>query len=258
MQIIARRPAITLLTSIAILGLAGMAGSAVAGARTLVFCSEGNPEALNPQIVTTTTGLNAARPMFNQLIEFEPGSTRIRPALARSWEVSADGTEYLIRLRDGVQFHTTDIFMPTRAMNADDVLFSLERQWKEDHPFHNVSEASYAYFKDMGMPDLLETIEKVDDLTLKINLTRPEAPFLANLAMPFNSILSAEYAAQLLAAGTPELLDEKPVGTGPFIFDGVQKDVAVRYRVFPDYWDGRQPIERLVFSVTPNPAMGLL
>ena len=39
--------------------------SASAQAKTLVFCSEGNPEALNPQIVTTTTGLNAARPMFN-------------------------------------------------------------------------------------------------------------------------------------------------------------------------------------------------
>ena len=79
------RPAITLLTSIAFLGLAGMTGSPAAATRTLVFCSEGNPEALNPQIVTTTTGLNAARPMFNQLIEFEPGSTRIRPALAKSW-----------------------------------------------------------------------------------------------------------------------------------------------------------------------------
>ena len=257
MQIITRGPAITLFATIAILGLAGMAGSQSAQARTLVFCSEGNPEALNPQIVTTTTGLNAARPMFNQLIEFEPGSTQIRPALAESWDVSPDGMEYIIRLRDGVQFHTTDIFMPTRAMNADDVLFSLERQWKDDHPFHDVSDASYAYFKDMGMPDLLKSIDKIDDLTLRISLTRPEAPFLANLAMPFNSILSAEYAEQLLAAGTPELLDEKPVGTGPFIFDGAQKDVAVRYRVFPDYWDGRQPIERLVFSVTPNPAVRL-
>ncbi|MDQ4060595.1 MAG: ABC transporter substrate-binding protein, partial [Pseudomonadota bacterium] len=64
-----------------------------APAKTLVFCSEGNPEALNPQIVTTTTGMNAARPMFNNLVEFAPGTTTIVPGLAESWTVSEDGTE---------------------------------------------------------------------------------------------------------------------------------------------------------------------
>ena len=50
----------------------------------------------------------------------------------------------------------------------------------------------------------------------------PEAPFLADLAMPFNVILSAEYADQLLKAGTPEKLDKEPIGTGPFAFVGFQ------------------------------------
>jgi len=239
------------LTSAALLRPAG------AEAKTLVFCSEGNPEALNPQIVTTTTGLNAARPMFNQLVEFVPGSTKIRPALAESWEISADGTEYIFHLRPGVKFHTTGTFTPTRDFNADDVLFSLNRQWKEDHPFHNVSNAEYAYFKDMGMPELLKSLEKIDDMTVRIRLSRPEAPFLADIAMPFNTILSAEYAQTLLEAGTPELLDKEPVGTGPFVFDGFEPGVAVRYQVFADYWEGRQPIDTLVFSITPNPVVRL-
>jgi dipeptide transport system substrate-binding protein len=231
----------------------GVLFSGVAGAKTLVFCSEGNPEALNPQIVTTTTGVSAALPMFNQLVEFVPGSTRIRPALAESWQISPDGTEYTFHLRPGVKFHTTAGFTPTREMNADDVLFSLNRQWKEDHPFHNVSNAEYAYFKDTGMPELMKSIEKVDDMTVRIQLTRPEAPFLADMAMSFNAILSAEYADKLLAAGTPELLDEHPVGTGPFSFAGFQRDVAIRYRNFPDYWEGPEPIDTLVFSITANP-----
>jgi dipeptide transport system substrate-binding protein len=109
----------------------------------------------------------------------------------------------------------------------------------------------------MGLPELLKSIDKIDDTTIRIRLTRPEAPFLADLAMPFNSILSAEYAEKLLADGTPELLDKHPVGTGPFTFEDFQKDVAVRYRVFPDYWEGRQPIDTLVFSITPNPAVRL-
>ena len=93
--------------------------------KTLVFCSEGNPEALNPQLVTTTTGINASRPMFNNLVEFVPGTTTLRPGLAESWTISPDGTEYVFRLREGVPFHRTARFRPTRAMNADDVVFSI-------------------------------------------------------------------------------------------------------------------------------------
>ena len=138
----------------AALMVAGALGATPAAAKTLVFCSEGNPEALNPQIVTTTTGINAGRPMFNTLVEFEAGSTKLLPGLAESWTVSADGTEYVFRLRRGVKFHSNAVFKPSREMNADDVLFSLLRQWKSDHPFHAVSGSRYDYFQDLGMPDV--------------------------------------------------------------------------------------------------------
>jgi dipeptide transport system substrate-binding protein len=228
-----------------------------AAAKTLVFCSEGNPEALNPQLVSTTTGMNAARPMFNTLVEFVPGSTTIAPGLAQSWTVSDDGTEYTFRLRRGVKFHSNSVFRPTRDMNADDVLFSLLRQWKPDHPYHSVSGSRYDYFQDLGMPDLLSAIEKLDEFTVRIRLTRPDAVFLANLAMPFNVILSAEYADVLLRSGTPERLDQEPIGTGPFSFVSFKKDVGIRYRAFPDFWGDRQAIDALVFSITPNPAVRL-
>ncbi|BAT58320.1 periplasmic dipeptide transport protein precursor [Variibacter gotjawalensis] len=226
-------------------------------AKTLVFCSEGSPEALNPQLATTTTGMNASRPIFNGLVEFKAGSTEILPALAESWTISGDGTVYTFRLRENVKFHSNREFKPTRAMNADDVLFSLMRQWKKDHPFHNVSGAHYDYFKDMGIEKLLRSIEKVDERTVRITLNSPEAPFLANMAMPFNVIHSAEYADQMLRAAAPERLDREPIGTGPYAFAGYQKDIAVRYRAFADYWKGRQPIDTLVFSITPNPAVRL-
>src|SRR5882724_10137676 len=241
---------------------AGLAGALVlcsvaAEAKTLVFCSEGNPESLNPQIVTTTTGMSAGRPFFDNLVEFPPGSTEPVPALAEKWEISDDGLEYVFHLRHGVKFQSSDIFTPTREMNADDVLFSLERQWKEDHPFHQVGGSNYDYFKDMGMPDLLKSIDKIDDYTIRFRLTRPAAPFLADLAMPFNIIQSAEYGALLLKAGTPEKIDTDPIGTGPFQFVGFQPNVAVRYRAFPDYWAGKVPIDTLVFSITPNAAVRL-
>ncbi len=228
-----------------------------ASAKTLVFCSEGNPELLNPQTVTTTTGISAGRPFFNNLVEFPPGSTEPVASLAESWTISDDGLEYVFHLRHGVKFHSNEDFTPTREMNADDVLFSFERQWREDNPYHSVGGTNYGYFKDMGMPELLQSIEKLDDYTVRFRLNRPEAPFLGDLAMPFNSVQSAEYADYLLKAGTPEKIDQEPIGTGPFQFLSFEPNIAVRYRAFTGYWAGRPPIDTLVFSITPNAAVRL-
>lgn len=228
-----------------------------ASAQTLVFCSEGSPEALNPQMVTTTTGMNATRPLFNNLVEYKSGTTEQVPALAESWSVSADGKVYTFSLRSGVRFHANKFFKPTREFNADDVVFSLMRQWKEDHPYHRITGSGFDYFKDTGMQELLEAVEKLDDRTVRITLTRPDATFLSIIAMTFNGILSAEYADHLLRAGTPELIDQHPIGTGPFMFVSYQKDMTLRFRAFPDHWAGRQPVENLVYSITPNPVVRL-
>jgi len=230
---------------------AGLAGAAEA--KTLVYCSEGSPENFNPQINTTGTSFDAARPAFNQLVEFERGTTNVVPGLAESWEVSEDGLEVTFHLRKGVKIHPSKNFTPTRDFNADDVLFSFNRMWKEDNPYHKVSGGAYDYFNDMGMPDLLKSIDKVDDYTVKFTLSRPASPFLANLAMDFATIHSAEYADAMMKAGTPEKVDQEPVGTGPFTFVAYQKDAVIRYKAFPDYWGGKAAIDDLVFAITPDP-----
>ena len=239
---------------IVIAGVLFSAMSQVAGANTLVYCSESSPEGFDPALYTSGTTFDASsRNVYNRLVEFERGTTDTVPALAESWEVSDDGKEYTFTLREGVKFHTTAEFTPTRDFNADDVIFSFERQRLEDHPAHMASgAATYEYFNGMSMPDLISAIEKVDDYTVKFVLTRPEAPMIANLGMDFASILSAEYADQMIEAGTPEMLNQKPVGTGPFQMVAYQKDAAIQYQANPDYWAGVAPIERLVFAITPD------
>ncbi|MBX4294142.1 hypothetical protein K4G99_24970, partial [Mycobacterium tuberculosis] len=79
-----------------------------------------------------------------------------------------------------------------------------------NNPYHKVSGGSYEYFEGMGLPDLISEVKKVDDNTVQFVLTRPEAPFLADLAMDFASILSKEYADNMLKAGTPEKVDRNP------------------------------------------------
>ncbi len=231
--------------------------AADAQAKTLVYCSEGSPENFNPMINTTGTTFDANRPIYNRLVQFKLGSTDTVPGLAEKWDVAPDSKSFTFHLRHNVKWQSNAMFKPTRPFNADDVIFSFERQWKDSNPYHKVSGGSYDYFGDMGMGDLLDGIQKLDDYTVKFTLKTPNAPFLADLAMDFASIQSAEYADALTKLGKPELIDQTPIGTGPFSFVAYQQDATIRYRAFAGYWGGKPKIDNLVFSINKDPAVRL-
>lgn len=241
----------TLLASV-LLGATMFVGAAQA--KTLVYCSEGSPEGFDPAPYTSGTTFDASsKPLYNRLVEFKRGTSEVQPGLAESWEVSDDGLTYTFNLRKGVTFHSTDFFTPTREFNADDVVFSFERQLKKDNSFNEYTAGiAWEYFDGMSMPDLLKSVEKVDDYTIRFNLNRPEAPMIANLAMDFASIMSAEYATQLESNDTKEMLNQQPIGTGPFHFVAYQKDAVIRYGSHDTYWAGKQPIDDLVFAITTD------
>ncbi|AAK02320.1 TPA: ABC transporter substrate-binding protein [Pasteurella multocida] len=238
--------------SLAVLAMTSTAAFAAAP-KTFVYCSEASPSYLSPVLGTDGATIDASgQAMFNGLTTFERGTTNVIPALAEKWDVSEDGKTYVFHLRKGVKFHSNKDFKPTRDFNADDVVFSFNRQLDPNHPYHKVSGGSYEYFIGMDMQNIIDKVEKVDDYTVKISLKVPNAPFLANLAMDFASIYSAQYADAMAKAKTPEKLDSAPIGTGPFEFVSYQKDSAVRYKAFENYWQGKAKIDRLVFSITPD------
>ena len=154
-----------------------IAGSA--SAKTLVYCSEGSPENFTPAINTTGTSFDAARPVYNRLTEFKRGTTEVVPGLAESWDISDGGKTITFHLRKGVKFHSLKDFKPTRDFNADDVLWSIDRQWKPDHPYFKVSGGKYDYFNDMDMPSLLDSVTKTDDYTVVMKLKEPNVAILA-------------------------------------------------------------------------------
>ena len=159
---------------------------------------------------------------------------------------------YTFHLRKGVKWHNHRAWKPTRDMNADDIIFMLERQGKEDNPYFKVTSSNHSYYNDMGMAKLIKSIQKVDDYTVRITLNKPEAPFLSNLAMEYAGVQSKEYADAMLKAGTPEKIDQEPIGTGPFYLVQYQKDAVIRYKAFPQFWGGKAKIDDLVFAITPD------
>lgn len=221
-------------------------------AKTLVFCSEGSPENFYPGINTTGTSFDANSQIYSRIVDFERGTTKVIPGLAEKWDISKDGTVYTFHLRHGVKWQSNANFKPTRDFNADDILFMIDRQWKSDNPYFKVTSSNHSYFNDMGMPKLIKSVEKVDDYTVKITLNAPEAPFLSDLAMEYAGVQSKEYADAMLKAGTPEKIDQEPVGTGPYMLVQYQKDAIIRYKAFPQYYAGKAKIDDLIFAITPD------
>ena len=244
----------TLFAVVALPAAMAMSMSSASG-KTLVYCSEGSPENFYPGINTTGTSFDASTQVYSRLVEFERGGTKVLPGLAEKWDISKDGLEYTFHLRKGVKFHNHRAFKPTRDLNADDVIFAFERMWKEEHPYFKVTSSNHAFFNDMGLPKLLKSITRVDDYTIKMNLAQQEAPFLASLAMEFAAIQSKEYADAMLKAGTPEKIDQEPVGTGPFYLVQYQKDAQIRYKAFAAFYAGKAKIDDLVFAITPDSAV---
>jgi len=233
-----------------------ISASSAQAAQTLIFCSEGSPEGFDAARYTAGTTFDAAaETIYNRLVEFERGGTRVIPGLAETWTTSADGLTYTFNLRKGVKFHKTDYFTPTRDFNADDVLFTFERMLNKEHPFNKAAPAEYPYFIDMGMDTNIAKVEKVDDYTVRMVLNKVDAAFVANMAMAFASIVSAEYADQLLKAGAAEKINTQPIGTGPFVFRRYDKDAQIRYAAHLDYFRGKEKIDNLIFAITTDSAV---
>jgi dipeptide transport system substrate-binding protein len=236
-----------------LLGIGLSISFAHAKKKTFVYCSEGSPSAFNPQITTDGTSNNAAaHTIYERLVEFKYGTTNIVGALAKKWEISKDKKSYTFHLRKGVQFHQTKFFKPTRELNADDVLFSINRMRLKSHPFHKIGGGHYEYFTGMEMATLIKDVKKISPYVVQITLNKPEAPFLANMAMSFMSILSKEYGDHLISKKSPEDIDHYPVGTGPFVFKKYTKDTSIRYKSNKSYWGTKPKISNLVFSITPD------
>ncbi|GAA6205498.1 ABC transporter substrate-binding protein [Thalassotalea sp. SU-HH00458] len=222
-------------------------------ANSIIYCSEGAPELFNPQLVTSGVTIDAtSKQLYNQLITFNTKNNSIAPSLAKSWHVTRDNKKITFYLRKNVNFHQTDYFMPTRPLNADDVLFSFNRVLDKKHLYHQVSGGRYPFFQSVGFSDLIQSVERINDYTIRFTLNRADSSFLANLATDFAVILSKEYAEQLIKQDQMENIDFYPIGTGPFKLKEYRAGSFIRYSPHEQYWGTNTTLKQLVFDITPS------
>lgn len=221
--------------------------------KSIIYCSEGAPESFNPQLVTSGTTIDAtSNQLYNRLIEFNPIDNSIIPAIAKSWHVTRDGKMVTFYLRKDVKFHRTSYFIPLRNLNADDVLFSFNRMLDPENEYHFISGGKYPFFQNAQLADLIDSIEKINDHTVRFRLSHPDSSFLANIGGNSAVILSKEYADSLIELNAMSELDTFPIGTGPFKFKQYSSGAFIRYEPHSEFWLEPSKLQQLVFDITPR------
>ncbi len=221
--------------------------------KTLVYCSESSPSGFDAsQYWSVPDRTASAGPIYNRLLETD--GYKIQPGLATDWAISEHGRVYTFHLRRGVKFHTTPWFTPSREFNAEDVVFTFERMRNPEMPFRKAYPTEFPFWYHSNFDKLISKVEALDQgHTVRFTLNSVNVPFLSNLAVGPASILSAEYAAQLLKKDKPSEINWKPIGTGPFIFRKYIKDATIYFDGNPNYWkpDDVQ-LSKLIFEITPD------
>ena len=238
-------------------GTSAPAAEAKPAGKTLVYCSEASPEGFDPALYIGGNTFDASgHAIYNQLASFVNGTTDVEPGLAEKWEASADGLTHTFHLRKGVKFHTTSYFTPTREFNADDVVFTFDRMFNKENAFRKAFPSEFPYAVDTGMTENVAKVEKVDDYTVKFTLTKPDPDLIIKIAMPSFSVHSAEYADKLVKDGKANMINQEPVGTGPFVLERYQKDAQIRYTANKNYWKTGYPkVDNLIFAITTDAAV---
>ncbi|EOC1064241.1 peptide ABC transporter substrate-binding protein SapA [Cronobacter sakazakii] len=215
-----------------------------------VYCVNGQVNTFNPQKAGSGLTVDTlAAQLYDRLLDVDPYTYRLVPELAESWETPGDGITWRFRLRPKVQFQHTRWFTPTRALNADDVVFSFQRIIDPKHPWHNVNGGSYPYFDSLQFADNVRGVRKLDNRTVEFRLRQPDASFLWHLATHYASVMSAEYAAALERSGNQEELDREPVGTGPFRLGEYRAGQYIRLLRHDTYWRGKPQMPQVVIDL---------
>lgn len=206
---------------------------------------------LDPAIGYDWQNWSMIKSLFDGLMDYEPGTTNLRPGLAESYEVSDDGQAFTFKLRSGVKFHNG------REMTADDVKYSLDRVTNPETQSPGAgffgSIKGYDQMSD-GSATALEGVSVVDPMTIKIELSRPDATFLHVMALNFASIVAKE---AVMEAGDD--FGKSPVGTGAFKLDEWTIGQKLVFAKNADYWrEGLPYLDTITFEVGQEPIVALL
>lgn len=227
------------------LGTAAMVPAHAAG--TLIWGMPADTDILDPQATGGWGTYQITYQIFEGLVKEDLTKSNVStppivPALAESWTVSPDGTQYTFKLRPGVKFHDGTPF------DAAAVKFNFDRFWDKSSPDYYPKTASFvaAYAK------WIKAVDVLDPMTVRITLTAPNYEWLRQGLQSYGQPLMISPAAVKKYGNDGIALH--PIGTGPFIFVSRTQGVRTVIKRNPDYWGHKALLDRVVFRPLLDPA----
>jgi ABC-type transport system substrate-binding protein len=197
----------------------------------LIVAQKTGPLTMDAHHVIDSATASIIEHMVEPLLGLTPKG-EIVPKLAEKWEVSADATEFTLKLKKGIKFHDGQPF------NAEAVKVNFDRRL-------DFNATTKLYF----LVAQIASVTVVDEYTVTIKTKVPFAPLLSNLTYPTNGIQSP--AALKRYWDKPLIM---PIGTGPFIF----KEWAPGNRLVmvrnDNYWGIHPALSEVTFRVIPDDA----
>jgi peptide/nickel transport system substrate-binding protein len=164
-----------------------------------------------------------------------------QPALATSWDISADKLTWTFHLRQGVTFQDGTPF------NADAVIFNWDRDSKKDSPYYSTADASFAalYFLHIA------SYKKIDDSTVSITTKDPYGLLLDDLLTIF-------YASPTVVKTYGNAnYNQHAIGTGPFKMTKYIDGQTMELTANKHYWRGAPKLDKIILYPQPEPASRL-
>ena len=205
---------------------------------------------LDPAIGYDWQNWSMIKSLFDSLMDYKPGTTELIPDLAESFEISDDGLVYTFKLRQGVKFHNG------RGMTAHDVKYSLDRvvDPKTQSPGAGFFWSVKGFEEASSNGGSLSGVEVLDDHTVQITLSNPDATFLHVMAINFSSVVPKEAVEQY-----GEDFGTHPVGTGAFEMTSWTRGQSVVFERNADYYNADLPkLDMITFEVGQEPIVALL
>ncbi|HEY9661080.1 MAG TPA: ABC transporter substrate-binding protein, partial [Allocoleopsis sp.] len=214
---------------------------------TLIFGSVGDPATLESGNVTDGYSVYVQHQIYDRLLDFEPGTTKLTPGLASDWSVSDDGLTWTFKLRQGIKFQDGTDF------NAEAVRVNVNRWWDPADPlgFRDAGKTYESWTNLFGGfkgndASLVQNIKVVDDTTFQFVLKQPFAAFPAAIASGYFGIASP--TAIQKAGADYGLPSGGAVGTGAYQFVEWRTGDRVVLEKNPTYWrDGLPKTDEVIF-----------
>jgi peptide/nickel transport system substrate-binding protein len=229
-------PLAAMLVAAVVLASCDLPAQAPQDGGTLTVAISADPTTLNRFLAADPSSLRASAPLFPNLYQANPDLS-IAPDLAESMpRLSADRKSWTVRLRRNARWSDGT------PINADDVVATVAI---ERNPVL-VTAVSFDW-------SMLTTVDRVDDYTVRFNLTEPYAPFLADSLTTF--VVPAHiYATVDVSRMAADPISQQPVVTGgPFLFEKRNKS-EVDLVANGNYYAGRPHLDRMIFKIIPDAA----